>query len=221
MSEPTVCWARADVSEHRIDSLAAGCLTPAERARAARFLYADDRARFVVGRALLRTALGERLHCEPAAVVLRIGRRGKPHPPAPWRCSVAHSGTQVIVAVVQGAQVGVDVERIDATRDHVRLARAALTPSERRVLAARGSLQRPWWFTAMWVAKEAYVKATGVGLALALRDIELDAGDGGPTGLRAVRGDPRAAAHWRLTSLRAPDGYAAALVTQVGPGRPG
>jgi 4'-phosphopantetheinyl transferase len=218
MSEPAVLWARADIPERRVDALATEYLAPAERARAARFHHADDRARFVVGRALLRDALGERLHCEPAAVALRAGRRGKPHPPVPWRCSVAHSGTQVVVALTRGAHIGVDVERIDATRDHERLARAALTPGECRTLTAQGLVQPARWFTAMWVAKEAYVKATGIGLALALRDIELDADDGGPTGLRAVRGDPHPAAHWRLTALVAPEGYAAALVTQVAPG---
>jgi 4'-phosphopantetheinyl transferase len=169
-----------------------------------------------VGRALLRGALAERLRCEPAAVALRIGRRGKPHPAGPWRCSVAHSANQVVVAIAYGPHVGVDVERIDTTRDHERLARAALTPGERHTLATRGPRERPRRFASMWTAKEAYVKATGIGLALPLRDIALATVDGEPVGLHAVRGDRRAATHWRVTTLDAPEGYAAALVTQVG-----
>jgi 4'-phosphopantetheinyl transferase len=220
MTDPTVLWARADLSAALIDTIATQSLAPAERARAGRFRYADDRARFVVGRALLRDALAERLRCEPAAVALRAGRRGKPQPARPWRCSVAHSADQVVVAIAHGSHVGVDVERVDATRDHERLARVALTPGERRMLATRGPLERPRWFTSMWTAKEAYVKATGIGLALPLRDIALATVDGEPAGLHAVRGDRRAAKHWRVRTLDAPEGYVAALVTQVGVGDP-
>jgi 4'-phosphopantetheinyl transferase len=216
MIDPVVLWTRADLPAARVDAIAMASLTPPERARAGRFRYADDRARFVVGRALLRGALAERLRCEPAAVALRVGWRGKPHPPRPWRCSVAHSGNQVVVAIAHRSHVGVDVERIDTTRDHARLARVALTPGERHALAARGPQERARWFTTMWTAKEAYVKATGIGLALALRDIALATVDGEPVGLDAVRGDRGAATHWRVTTLAAPEGYVAALVTQSG-----
>jgi 4'-phosphopantetheinyl transferase len=62
-----------------------------------------------------------------------------------------------------------------------------------------------------WVAKEAFVKATGKGVA-SVRSFEvlLDA----PGGARLVHvgGDPEEAARWTLAPVEAPAGYAAAVV---------
>jgi 4'-phosphopantetheinyl transferase len=88
------------------------------------------------------------------------------------------------------------------------LARRVFTTREREAIS-RDAVA----FYRHWVAKEAFVKATGRGVA-SVRSFEvlLDA----PGGARLVHvgGDAEEAAHWTLAPLDAPPGYAAAVVTR-------
>jgi 4'-phosphopantetheinyl transferase, N-terminal len=66
-----------DVSAEAIES-ACGLLSPDERARAARLVFARDRDRFTAARAFLRRLLGEILGVPPARIEFVYGARGKP-----------------------------------------------------------------------------------------------------------------------------------------------
>src|SRR3954452_17172159 len=166
-------------------------------------------ARWANARAGLRKVLAGYLGEDPAA--LRIRDEGKPRlePPSPLRFNLSHSGDLAIVAVATEREVGVDVERIEEDRDVQRLAKRMFLIAEQA--AVREADDRALAYHRYWVAKEAFAKATGKGLA-SMRSFEVSLD--GPEGPRLVHvgNDQREARRWSLSFIDdVPDGYVAAV----------
>jgi 4'-phosphopantetheinyl transferase len=165
--------------------------------------------RFVAGRAALRALLGRYLQIDPAAIRFAAGPNGKPRldPPSPVQFNVSHSAGLALIAVAAEADVGVDIEQLRPRSDLPGLARRVFTERERDAIDGELSFYRHW------VAKEAFVKATGRGVS-SVRSFEvlLDA----PGGARIVHvgGDREEAARWTLAPVEAPAGYTAAVVVR-------
>ncbi|MET9500819.1 4'-phosphopantetheinyl transferase superfamily protein [Streptomyces sp. NPDC006622] len=170
-----------------------GLLDTVERARYEATARPADRARFLVGCALSRLALGELLDLPPADVPLRrvCPRCGGPHgkvrlavpegvPYPDVDFSVTHSGDVVGVAVCRTAAVGLDVEDDGIPLDVDAAARTALGDAELRSLYARPPAGRRSAFLRTWTRKEAVLKALGVGLGVPLRGLEVSAPDAAP-----------------------------------------
>jgi 4'-phosphopantetheinyl transferase len=185
-------------------------LSAHERARAERFHRAGDRERFAVVRGALRTILAD---CGAGAadrLVIAPGAHGKPElsPPSPLRFNVSHSGGVGLVAVAFGCEVGVDVERIRYRLGLRTVARRFFAPAEVSALERLAPADFLTGFYRCWTRKEAYVKARGLGLRMALDGFEVDVGTT-DMGRTVVVGDPESPMY--LTDLAAPDGYVAAL----------
>jgi 4'-phosphopantetheinyl transferase len=186
----------ADVTD-RLESL----LTLEER---------DAPAPIRVARATMRTVLGEALNADPATVT--ISRRcehcghpthGRPTvPDAPGiSFSLSHSGSFAVIALAAGGErVGVDVEEIrPRARLHALAARVLSDEEHAAWLALSGEADRLCSFLRAWTAKEAYLKALGIGIATRLRDVparvdgwrtsELDAGAGRVAALAVDRSE--------------------------------
>ena len=133
-------------------------LSPAERERAARLAAAP---RWIVARAALRIVLGQQLGIAPAEVEFAAGPHGKPEVPgARLRFNLSHSGDRALVAVADGIEVGVDVER---TSRRSRAIARTLTDGERAALHGGEHLA----LLRIWCRKEALAKAIGGGLGWA------------------------------------------------------
>jgi 4'-phosphopantetheinyl transferase len=188
-------------------------LSEDELLRAAAFKVEDGRRNFVATRGALRVLLGRYLREEPGALRFAAGPQGKPRldPAQELQFNVSHSGEVGLVAV-GGGELGIDIEQMKPRRDLDGLAKRVFTEREREAIAGEEAA-----FYRHWVAKEAFVKATGRGVT-SVRSFEvlLDA----PGGARLVHvgGDAEEARRWTLTPLEAPAGYAAAVVTR-GPAR--
>lgn len=165
--ECRVWWATtADCGPHLEPLLAAQ-----ERDRRRAYHREEDRARFLVGAALLRLAVAGCVAVD--AGDLRVDRRcprcgaqhGKPRVPdhPELDVSVSHAGEQVAVALARGPRVGVDVERIRDV-DAGDLARTAFSGDEAAELAALPAGERVAAFHALWTRKEAIAKALGAGI---------------------------------------------------------
>jgi 4'-phosphopantetheinyl transferase len=184
-------------------------LSEDELLRAAAFKVEDGRRNFVATRGALRILLGKYLAIEPTALRFATTTNGKPRldPPQKPLFNVSHSGTAGLIAIA-GTDVGIDIEQIKPRRDLDGLAKRVFTEREREAIAGEEAA-----FYRHWVAKEAFVKATGRGVT-SVRSFEvlLDA----PGGARLVHvgGDAEEARRWALTPLEAPAGYAAAVVTR-------
>ncbi|MGC5015655.1 4'-phosphopantetheinyl transferase family protein [Streptosporangium sp. DT93] len=142
-------------------------LSGAERERALALADPAERRRYVVAHAALRTVLAGA--CGVPAGRLGFGRDDSGRPcllppdgrPVP-DFNLSHSDSWALVAVAPpGARVGVDVERVRGGFDHLEMARRFYQPEEVDRLPDAG----PEGFFRLWTAKEAYIKASGAGLA--------------------------------------------------------
>jgi 4'-phosphopantetheinyl transferase len=98
-------------------------------------------------------------------------------PVAGTALSATHSAGTVLVAVSRDAPVGIDVEALAMTRawsdaDREAFDRIALSRPERAALAPLSPANADRSRLQCWVRKEAALKATGLGLAVAPSELE-------------------------------------------------
>ncbi len=182
-------------------------LLPSERQQAARFQRAQDRARYVEARAMLRRLVARYSAAAPHEIEFRLGTHGKPEIRSPRRAegiefNVSHSGDIVLLAFSLGIPVGVDVEALRSINNATELASRYFSCSEREAVEA--SRDRAATFLQFWTLKEAYVKATGAGIT-ALETVEVSLA---PPGARIVA--PKSG--WHARTMVPKEGYVAALV---------
>ena len=142
-----------------------------EVARYARLRSPADR-RFAVARTILRRLLARYLHCEPAAIAFDYGDRGKPELrwsqsslQPPLRFNLSHSQDVAVYAVAPAGRVGVDVECLRPVPAWAKLASRYFSPQEQQRLSQLAGRAQQREFLRIWTQKEAYVKATGEGIA--------------------------------------------------------
>jgi phosphopantetheinyl transferase len=141
-------------------------VTAEDRARLTPAMVERRRVEHLAGRALLRHAIAHRTGRDASSLVLTVTAAGKPECTGGPHVSVSHSGSLVVCAVADVA-VGVDVET-RPPRDVEAVAERYFTAAEARWIAA----DPPARFAMLWVLKEAYLKAQGVGLAGGLDSLE-------------------------------------------------
>lgn len=144
-------------------------LSDDERARAARFILARDRNRFVAARGMLREILGWLLRAGPERLVFAYGEHGKPQMAAPvagrfLHFNLAHSDALAVCIVSAQAAVGVDVERIRSVREAEMIAAQFFSASEFAEWRSLPAAKQDGAFFEFWTRKEALLKASGLGL---------------------------------------------------------
>ena len=194
----------------RIDEFRAGdeaTLSADERARADRFATADLRRRSVAAHAFVRRTLAEHAGVPAAALRFTIGPFGKPalRDFSDLHFNLSHAGDWAICAVSRASPLGIDIEQARPLPEFRDLAARFFSSAEQRTLAALPISKQMRAFFEIWTKKEAYIKATGRGLAQSLQEFSVPLGTDGP-----VRPDAR----WLVRALPAPDGYVAALATR-------
>lgn len=150
---------------------AAALLNPREIVRAERMRLAEARAEYVLGRALLRSLLGERLGCSAAEVPLDAPPQHKPRLSAacsPLQFNLSHAGGRIALAMTHGIAVGVDLEIIDREVEFLEIAGSHFASAEYAALLMSCGEARAHRFFRIWTRKEAVVKAAGDGLTLPL-----------------------------------------------------
>jgi 4'-phosphopantetheinyl transferase len=220
-------WRTAlDLDPPRVAALAAS-LSADERDRAARFHFERDRVRFTVARGVLRALLGRYLDLPAPALAFDYGQHGKPSlaaaavarpvdgaPGAELRFNLSHSAGVALCAVTRGREVGVDVEGLRADFATDEIAERFFSPAERAALRALPAGARCAAFFACWTRKEAYIKARGLGLSLALDAFDVSLAPGEPAALLATRDEPGALDRWLLRALDPGPDLAGAVVAE-------
>ena len=128
-------------------------LDPREMGRFLSYESQADQARFLLGAAMLRSAVGQQLGMRPEDVPVNRecdscgAWHGRPRVPgSSLHLSVSHAGLLVAVAMATAGPVGIDVERIRSSRAAVE----SWTHQEARFKAGSGedlivhSLPLPW-----------------------------------------------------------------------------
>jgi 4'-phosphopantetheinyl transferase len=208
--------ARLDVSPEELAQLATTLSEP-ELDRSRAFRFERDRARFIAGRGQLRLLLGGYLDTRGSEIALVEGPNGKPRlagGTALLRFNLAHSDDVVVFAVAWNREVGVDVERIRSDFPVDQVARHHFSPKERRDLAGLLEGDRLRAAFDCWTRKEAYLKASGVGLTVPLDGFDVTVRPGEP--VRLSRPDAKSAASWSwsLHAFDAGPDYAAAVAVE-------
>ena len=151
-------------------------LSQDERARSQRYRRSYDRQQFVTARGLLRQYLGSYLDISPEQICFQYGDRGKPSlaPELQSRSgdaiqrslyfNTSHSGGVLLLAFAWDIEIGVDLEVPREINDLLELAQCFFFSSEVEELEKRTESERSTLFFQYWTCKEAYLKATGVGL---------------------------------------------------------
>ncbi len=189
-------------------------LSAEEIRRAGRFAREEDARRFLAGRAWMRRALGGLLGVAPGRLVFAAGPFGKPEirdPASSLSFSLAHAGARALLAAAQAGRVGVDIEPRGAAPDAETLASRALAPPELEAFHARPPEEREAFFLARWTAKEALLKAAGIGLSSDPVRIALEPEAGGSY---RGRGEPRIAG-LRAWPLEVGPRFVAALAAEA------
>ncbi|MBF5042082.1 4'-phosphopantetheinyl transferase superfamily protein [Aggregicoccus sp. 17bor-14] len=197
-------------------------LSEAERVRAGAFAFARDRDRYVLTRGTLRRLLGAALGEPPEALQLVEGEWGKPAlAPAhagPVRFNLSHSGEHALLALAQGRELGVDLERAKDGVDVPGVSRLVFSAEEQRALFALPPERVRVAFFQLWARKEALIKAEGTGFAEPSAQFTLTVDPEQPPRLLAHAARPAAVARWSLCDVAlALPGYAAALACEGPP----
>ena len=187
-------------------------LAPDEQRRADRFRFERDRARYIVGRALLRGLLGRYLGTAPQDLRFKYGKFRKPAlRQGPW-FNLAHSGSIALYAFSATGEIGIDVELDDADFARERLAEQFFSPTEVSALRSLPAEAQPRAFLMCWTRKEAFIKARGDGLSLALDSFDVTLGPDAPAALLGTAWCRNEARRWCLEDLSDRQaGYVAAV----------
>jgi len=181
-------------------------LSNADRERAARFRFREDRARLVVGRRILAALLREELGLTPRPLELALTEKGRPYL-ADWpdvAFSISHAGDVVAVALTIGAQVGVDVESLDRKVELDPIAERIFSAADLARFRAVPDAEKTRAFFRAWTGKEAVLKARGVGLFGGVEEISISL-DGSAETIR-TGGET-----WHIQPLMVPEGYVGAV----------
>lgn len=193
-----------------------GLLAADERAAEARLLFAPDRRRYRITRALVRTVLSRYVSIDPLGWLFAANAHGKPRvanpEPAARRLSfnVSHSAALVALAVAQERAVGIDVEDL-RRRAPLAVARRWFSEAEAQALARCGQAERERHFWALWTLKESYVKARGTGLSLALDSFGFDLSRPGAIRLHCAPACGDDGARWRFSQWQTEPDHLVAL----------
>lgn len=191
-------------------------LSTDESARASRFHFAADRQRFMASRALLRIILAGYLASDPKSLSFAYSQKEKPslgqeHASSGVNFNLSHSGGIALLAFARNRDVGVDVEKVRSDFEAEAIASRFFSAHEQEQLRSLPEEEKFESFFRCWTRKEAYIKATGDGLSLPLRQFDVSVVTENGDALLATRPDQAEAALWSLREIPAGPGYVAAL----------
>jgi 4'-phosphopantetheinyl transferase len=138
--------------------------------RASRFAFQRERERFIAARGLLRTILGTFLGADPRELEFIYSATGKPSLGGDFtdcglEFNLAHSGGLGVFAVSGLGAVGIDVEQVRPVPEYSALSERFFTPHECALINTLPRDEAIRAFFQIWILKEAWLKATGEGIA--------------------------------------------------------
>jgi 4'-phosphopantetheinyl transferase len=195
-------------------------LSPSERERAGRFHSRLHRDRFITGRGWLRALLARYLEAEPRDLEFVYGPQGKPSVQTREKdqgveFNLAHSDELALLAVTREAAVGIDVERLRPLEEADDLVARFFSERESAAFCRLPREEKLAAFFNLWTRKEAWLKATGEGIAHSLQEVEVSFLPGEAARLLAVPGRIGSATGWTLHDLAPAPGFAGALAIRA------
>ena len=140
-------------------------LSEDEQFRAQQLKFQELRERFIVGRGCLRQILGRYLHRQPQDIKFSYGAYGKPLVEG-ISFNFSHTKKYALCGITRDGAIalGVDIETKDRSTNVLGLAQRFFHGAEYNYLEQAPKAKRQDIFIKLWTAKEAFLKAQGVGL---------------------------------------------------------
>ncbi len=180
--------------------------------RANKFYFERDKNRFIVARGTLRKILSLYLNIESHKLKFSYSDRGKPNlPSSSILFNLSHSQDLALYAITTVNLIGIDLEYIRPLADAESLAKRFFSPQEYNLISQLPPQQQPEIFFKMWTCKEAYLKATGDGLAGGLEKVEVFFTPEQPIRFLNINGDVQEASRWYLYQFIPQSNYIAAV----------
>ncbi|MEO8659883.1 MAG: 4'-phosphopantetheinyl transferase superfamily protein [Bryobacteraceae bacterium] len=191
-------------------------LDETERAAANRFLFPRHKAEYVAAHGAMRILLAGYCGCGPEEMRFDKELNGRPYLSSGFRelvdFNLTHTRGLAMVAVGKGLRFGVDAEELRPNAWSEELAASCLTARETEAIRALDDAERDRAFLRCWTRKEAVMKATGRGLSLDPRDLDVPVEPGEALSLLASRdAAAQPAGDWWLSDVEAGAGFVAAI----------
>ena len=217
-NEVHIWRASLNVSPIRVAALKR-LLSEDEICRAERYYFRRDRRSFVVRRGLLRLILGRYLGMKPGELLFDCNRYGRVeladgHNMSGLRFNLSHSGEAVIYAITRDREVGIDIEDPHRVIDMELMVRRNCSQREKADLQVVSPELRRQAFFNCWTRKEAYIKARGKGLAIALNRFTVSLIPGEPSILLNTEEGAEETARWTFKDISPGGGYIAAVIAE-------
>lgn len=162
------------INDERLHVAYRALMNDAEKEQETRFYFAQDRRRYLVTRALVRTVLSQYALVTPEDWVFSTNKYGRPEvangAASDERLSfnISHTQGLIVLGVTGQRALGVDVENVRARQVSIDIADRFFAPAEVAALSAVPPDQQQDRFFEYWTFKESYIKARGMGLSIPL-----------------------------------------------------
>lgn len=167
-------WAFTLEAPEPFVALCRSVLSDDERHRADRFVFERDRIRYTVAHAVLRHLLSRYCDQRPESLSFSNTPSGKPalwtgtDRVSPLCFNLTHSEDRALLGVSAGRELGIDLEKVRSNIEALAISRHYFFGSERAAIENAPPDSRDNVFFRYWVAKEAVLKAQGIGLGFPL-----------------------------------------------------
>jgi len=142
-------------------------LSSIEIARANRLVFTNDKNHFIKSTSLMRLLLSSYLGITPDKLNIRTNELGKPYTDTSnhrINFNFSRSPVMQVLGISENNPIGVDIEPIRPIDDWQHIAKRCLSTEEIQQFSHLTEQQRDELFWNYWTAKEAILKATGIGL---------------------------------------------------------
>ncbi len=176
------------------------------------------RRRFGLSHAFTRRLVGDCLGIPPRDVVFGRTATGKPtiaRGDQALGFNLAHCDTHAVVALGRDALVGADIEHHRSVIDALSIGQRYFAPEEADMLAKLEREAVDKAFLQLWVCKEAFVKAIGLGLSYPLDRVLVGGLTSANAHYSAVEQTHGPASEWTLTTFEVDRSYVAVAVRSL------
>lgn len=176
------------------------------------FKYDKDRIIFATARYSTRLICAELLQTKKQELEISLSQYGKPFLKnyTNLHFSISHSGTNILVGFGKDLPLGVDNEICNPNIDHINLSHSVFSQQEIKYLKDVGEDRLEEGFYNCWTQKEAYIKAKGLGLNLALDGFSVRIFNEGKYNLLKTNEGKDEAEKWQLFNFPISNNYKAA-----------
>jgi 4'-phosphopantetheinyl transferase len=191
-------------------------LSEEEVGRSRHYHFEKDRLRFIIRRGILRKLLGLYTGLEPSAIAYKTNSHGKlsliSHP---LQFNLSSCQNQCVFAFTMEKEVGVDIEQVRPLSDLPRLLECWVSPEERAGLCAQAPAVQLEAFYHVWTQKEAFIKASGEGLTVSLKNFSVSIYPNEPGRLLSINCGSDDASHWKMASYVPEAGWRVAVCVRA------